>query len=108
MIELLTVWLVGSRLAGIAAAKGHPKKWGLLAVAGWLVGEFLGLVVGFAIGLPTLGAYALALLSAAALTWSSFKYVRSLPNFAGATTRCIARNSYTSCSSKAPRPAWGA
>jgi hypothetical protein len=79
MLEILAVWLLGSRLAGVAAAKGRPKKLGLLAVEGWIVGELSGAVLGFMIGLPRLGAYALGLGVAAILTALSFRYVRSLP-----------------------------
>lgn len=79
MVELLAVWVLSSRLAGVAAAKGRPKKLGLLAMAGWLVGEFFGLSIGVAVGLPTLAAYGLGLAVAAMLTAIAFRYVRGLP-----------------------------
>lgn len=63
MLEILFLISIYRGLANKAKLKGRPSTWGLLGVGFWIGGEFLGFIIGGALGLG-LASYGVALLLA--------------------------------------------
>lgn len=64
MLEIILMIVLTRTLVEEAKAKGRSGWWGALGLAGWLIGEALGGIVGLLLGLEGLAAYAIALIGA--------------------------------------------
>lgn len=87
MIELFFVILLGNKLGAYARSKGYPAgRYRLLLIAYWIVGEFLGAFVGYAVLDVLLGedagplAYVSGLIGAFLAGKAAFARVDRLPN----------------------------
>jgi hypothetical protein len=82
MLEIALLIWAGRKLAAIARDKGRSAGYAGLGVGLWFTGEVLGFLIGTALGLE-LGAYAVALVMAAAGLGLAFLIVSKLEPMAG-------------------------
>lgn len=64
MLEIILMIVLTRKLVEDAKAKGRSGWWGALGVAGWLIGEVLGGIVGLLLGLDGFAVYIPALIGA--------------------------------------------
>ncbi|NJK33210.1 MAG: hypothetical protein HC927_12840 [Deltaproteobacteria bacterium] len=78
MLEIIVLVIFAKKLAEIAQNKGQSRGWAALGVAGWIVGEILGGVIGFIVLGDGFGPYMFALLGAALGAGVAYMIVNNL------------------------------